>query len=476
MSEKNEFVDGLKSNLKDKVAALSAIQADAKGTLSRLDEARKSGIAGDVETASNEFEAKGELIREALKSVNETKEQIGLFTEIEIEESPSAKSNVSRDELKSLFEQYKSTSKGQPDISIGEHFVNILKRHGRLSGDAVKNGNTISLMAQIGKDDLEVFNEIKSIQNVKSIYTNNGVELLDGATPVPGHVGYQCGLVEDPYVCPLTLPPDEFEDCLTVKTLKGNRLRYTRMVSRDDNAGVVLETVYNPYPTLEQDGTKPEGVFTLASAEAAAVKIAEFVVASDEVLEDCPSVASLINDFIITGIEAKKRQQLINGTGTNQMRGLLNQPDILTRVHRAGTGVAGDNIWDTFRRALTDLWIQGADINDACVIMNPLDVEIIDLMKDDEGRYLFSTDNSDCINRRLRCLNVKQASSIAAGTAVIGSLKNNWMLYVRKALEIRMGYTGDQFITNTNTILGEMRALTILRCPQHVERITGIAI
>lgn len=480
MSEKIEIVETLKSQYSEAVKTLAAAQEEGKIALVSVEEARKSGDTALMESASNEFEAKGNVIRAALKSVNEYKENIDLFQEVEVE-APATKSSVSKEELEELFEKYQTKSQSSSaKRTVGEYFADILKTHGRTTLDSLRNGNTVSLMVQLAKDDREAFEEVqKAGKSVKSLYTNNGVQLVDGSSnPIPGHVGYQCGLVEDPEICMLTLPPDEFEDCLTVRTLNGNRLRYTRMVSRTDNANIVPETVYNPYPTFAQDGTKPEGIFTLATVEVSVSKIAERVTASDEVLDDCPSVASIINDFLITGVEKKKRQQLISGTGTSgQMRGILNQPDILTRTHRSTpNGIAGDNIWDTFRRAMTDLYIQGADVSSLCVIMNPADVEIIDLLKDDNGQYLFSDNNSDCMNRRLRCLNVKQASTIPAGTAVIGQLKDNWMFYVRKALEVRVGYTGDQFITNTNTILAEMRGLTTLKCPQHVERITGIAL
>jgi hypothetical protein len=484
MSKNIEILETLGSQYKEAVKTLSAAQEEGKIALVRVEDARKSADTALMDSASNEFEAKGEVIRAALKAVNQVKEQMELFQEYEEEPAtPAVKSNVSKEDLEELFERYQAKSEGNSaKKTVGEYFADILKSRGRTSFDSLRNGNSVSLDILLGKDDKEAVEEVrKSGKAVKSIYSNNGVELLDvGDVGIPGHVGYQCGLVEDPEVCMLTLPPDEFEDCLTVKTLNGNRLRYTRMISRVDNAGIVPETVYESqnYPDFVQDGTKPEGIFTLATVEVPVSKIAELVVASDEVLDDCPSVASIINDFLITGVEAKKRQQLISGTGSNgQMRGILNQPDILTRTHRSTpNGISSDNIWDTFRRAMTDLYIQGADTSNLCVIMNPSDVEIIDLLKDDNGRYLFSDNNSDCMNRKLRCLNVKQASSITAGTAVIGQLKNNWMFYVRKALQVRVGYTGDQMITNTNTILAEMRGLTTLKCPQHVERITGIAL
>jgi HK97 family phage major capsid protein len=273
----------------------------------------------------------------------------------------------------------------------------------------------------------------------------------------------------------LSPPADDFEECITQATLNGNRLRFTREVARDENAASVLETVYNPYPTLHQDGTKPEGSFTLATVTVNDSKIAEFVTASDEVLEDCSFVASLIDQFLIDDINKEKRRQLINGTGLNgQMLGILNQPDLLVRTHQdvGDGGAVDDNYYDTFRRGLTDLWLQSASTDNVCIIMHPRDGEAIDLTKDEFGRYLFN--DSDCFNRMLRCLKIRYSVDVPQGTAIMGNFSNNWVFFLRKALEIRMGYTGDQFITNTNTILGEMRGLAIVRCPRKILKISGL--
>jgi hypothetical protein len=157
------------------------------------------------------------------------------------------------------------------------------------------------------------------------------------------------------------------------------------------------------------------------------------------------------------------------------MLGILNQPNLLSRTHRdAGDGgELTDNIYDTFRRAMTDLWFQAAPVDSLCVIMNPRDGEIIDLTKDDMGRYLFN--DSDCFNRNLRCLRIRYSTDVPEGTAIMGNFSGNWQFYLRKALSISVGLTGDQFIQNAQTILAEMRGLALVRCPRKIIKIDGLA-
>lgn len=479
MSKYKEVTESLKSNYKSVVDELAAVQAAGVEAINELDAARESGDEGRMSDASAKIEAIGLDIKAKQEKIEDIRQQVSWFREYEAE-LDALKSNDDKRvaDMRDLFESLKSTGGAAPDRSVGEYFADALKYRGiKRVQDIIDQRADTQLTVLLGKDP-NAKEILEGKTAMKSLYSNHGVELLDASNAaVPGFMGFQCGLVEDRNITCLIEPPKEdFEECITMATLNGNRLRFTREVARDDNTAVVLESVYNPYPTLEQDGTKPEGGFTLATVEVPDSKIAEFVTVSDEVLEDCSSVASMIDQFLIQGVNAKKRQQLIAGTGLNgQMRGILNQPDILTRTHQdtLNGGVITDNMYDTFRRSLTDLWLQAANTDNVCVIMHPRDAEIIDLTKDEVGRYLFN--DSDCFNRQLRCLRIRYSTNVPQGTAVLGEFANNWVFYLRKALDIRMGYTGDQFITNTNTILAEMRGLAILRCPRKVIKVTGLA-
>lgn len=471
----NEVKNTLKTDFEANRGELEGIRENMAQAIYDLEDARKSGDQDKVAAASTQVEdwgTKAQGLTEKLEDARKNFELLDVDYNISMKDVKEG--NVSLDELKSLIIDVQ-TANVDTNIkrTLGEEFGNILEAHGMREFSDIVNAGGVKLVAPMGKgklDDRFVKDEMmKNLTDTKSLYTNHGTQLVVSSVAVPGFVGYQCGLVEDPYICLLESQPEDFEECLTVRTMpRGNRLRYTRMISRTDNAGVVPESVYNPYPTLVQNGTKPESIFTLATVEVNDTKLAHFVTVSDEVMEDCGNVASLIDNWLVDGLNKKKRQQLISGSGSSgNMRGLLNQPDTLV-----GTADAGDNIYDTLRKDMTSLYLNQANTANLCVILNPVDLELIDLAKDEFGRYLFN--DTDCFMRTLRCLKIRTSVNVPQGTYVIGDFTNNWIFYVRKAIEVRMGYTGDQFITNTNTILAEMRGLTVLMCPQKVLIGTGL--
>lgn len=479
MSKTKELIDSLKSTMKEKIGTLESVQVQGVDVFNELNAARESGDDGRVSEVSEKFETIGNEIKSAREAVEEIQEQINLFTEFAYNDAQETAENLkstNKDDLLEIFDKVagdKASAK-----TVGTFFADLIKHRGITRVQDIIDLNADTRLTAFLGDTAEYRDSRQSMKSIKSIYTNHGVALDDGGEPVPGFMGVQCGLVEDRNVyCLLDPPADDFEECITRETLNGNRIRFNREVARDNQAAAVLESVYHPnYPTLEQDGTKPEGSFTIASVEVNDSKIAEFIVASDEVLADCSFVASMIDHVLVSNLNAEKRRQLIAGTGLNgEMRGILSQPDVLVRTHQdvADGGLASDNIYDTFRRGLTDIWLQNGSTENVCAILHPRDLEIIDLTKDEFGRYLFN--DTECFNRMLRCLQLRTSVDIPEGTAMVGNFANNWVFYLRKALEIRMGYTGDQFITNTNTILGEMRGLSILRCPRKVVKIDGLS-
>lgn len=472
-----EIVDGLKSTYNEKVEALKALQEEGVKVIQEVNEAKASEDAGKLSEASEKFEKVGEAIKTAQAEIEGVQEQMGWFKDFELQDETVVKEQR-KEELREMFEALKSDgtlSTKTPQKTVGEYFADVLAYRG------IKSSLDIS---DLQADTRVVFHfgeyepsEKGTYKNIKSLYTNQGTALLDGSDPVPGFMGVQCGLVEDRNIyCLLDPPADDFEECVSRATLNGNRIRFNYEAARDSAAASVYETVYNPYPTFERDGTKPEGSFTIGTAEVGLVKIAEFIVASDEVLEDCSFTANMIDHVLTSNINAEKRRQMIAGLGvaSNELLGILNQPNLLTRTHGdvADGGSVDDNIYDTLRRSLTDIWLQNGSTDNVCAIVHPRELESVDLLKDEFGRYLFN--DSECFSRMLRCIRLRTSVDMPQGTAVLGNFANNWVFYLRRQLEIRMGYTGDQFITNTNTILGEMRALQLVRCPRKIIKIDGL--
>jgi hypothetical protein len=477
-------------------AYLEELKTEINGIVDKKDE-----VSEEMAKVFAEFKGKDipadkleslEKMREEIKGYNdkyaEVNEQYQLMLPLTtIEERAEAEKTADvkgmtydRTQLNELFTKAIDKFKGANILggnkkSIGNMFYDIFKAHKIKSFGQISQNSGIKL--KVYWDGAKPEENNKDIKDIKSLYSNNNVVFVNGDDEeIVGQLGY-CGVMDDPYFCPFVIPADDFENCLTQATLTAPRLRYQRFDTIDANPASVPETIYGNYgrnATYEQDGTKPESTFSLQYADLAASKIAHYVVASDEVLEDCSSVVDMIDNFLVAYLLKEKRRQLVAGNPSLaplDMRGLLYQPDVLSRIHRTD-GEADDNIYDTLRRAMTDLYYQGTDTSNLCVIMNPRDLEIIDLQKDDNGRYLFNEET--CMTRQLRCFNISTSVDMPEGKAAVGEMANNWMFYVRRPLEVKVGLTGFQFIENTQTFLAEMKGLAFLRCPQKVELISGI--
>lgn len=399
--------------------------------------------------------------------------------EFNLSTTKSMVAGVDTSELEKLLSNLSVKSEGSDS--------KVKKTIGRILGEYVVDGlgvktyedfdrtfnNSVRFSFQLGKDDVNAEAEIKSMTSVKTLYGNNGVELAPGGIPVPGFQGYGCAIYEIDEECQLCIEPNSFKDCLTTRTMpSGSVLQYDFPVSRDDNAAGVKEHIHNPYPTVVQNGRKPESTFSYNTAKVNVSKIAHWIEATDDVLEDCSKVADRIDFHLRTGLVKELDRQLIAGTGTNgELLGLLLQPGRLTLNGTTLTaGIPTPNIWDKLYLAKLQLEVNCAKVD--CVMVNPADKAKVMLAKDSQGNYLFP--QVGCEVESVGCLMLKTSPDIPVGTAIIGEFANNWIWYVRKSLEVRVGMKGTDFIDNVKTFLAEIKGAVVLLCPQKIATVTNI--
>lgn len=468
-----------------------------------------------------EFKAKLEVLQEGLNAKQkELFELIQTEGSLEGQEAIDAydeKKNALMDEITVLqevaekeYKTFKAVNPVQFDLSSSKSIVNGVdtteleqllsslsvksregstpkKTIGRILGEYVVDGlgvktyedfdrtfnNSVRFSFQLGTDDVNSDAEIKSMTAVKTLYSNNGVELSVLGVPVPGFQGYGCSVYEIMDECQLCIQPNSFKDFLTTRTMpSGNVIQYDFPVTRDDNAAGVLEHVHNPYPTVVQNGRKPESTFSYNTAKVNVSKIAHWIEATDDVLEDCSKIADRIDFHLNTGLVKELDRQLIAGTGTNgELLGLLLQPGRLTLNGTTLTaGIATPNIWDKLYLAKLQLEVNCAKVDG--VIVNPADKAKVALAKDSQGNYLFPQAN--CEVESVGCLMLKTSPDVPVGTAIIGEFANNWIWYVRKNLEVRVGMKGTDFVDNVKTFLAEIKGAALVLCPQKIATVTNI--
>lgn len=399
-------------------------------------------------------------------------------TQFNFPTAKSIESSVNTTELEQLLTSLSVKSQGSSTVKktigqiLGDYVVEGLGVKSYEDFDRTFN-NSVRFSFQLGADDVNADAEVKSMTNVKTLYGNNGVELSPLGVPVPGFQGYGCAVYEIADECQLCIQPNSFKDFLTTRTMPtGNVIQYDFPVSRDDNAAGVREHIHNPYPTVVQNGRKPESTFSYNTAKVNVSKIAHWIEATDDVLEDCSKIADRIDFHLNTGLVKELDRQLIAGTGTNgELLGLLLQPGRLTLNGTTLTsGIATPNIWDKLYLAKLQLEVNCAKVDG--VMVNPADKAKVALAKDANGNYLFPQGN--CEVDSVGCLMLKTSPDIPVGTAIIGEFANNWIWYVRKNLEVRVGMKGTDFIDNVKTFLAEIKGASIVLCPQKIATVTNI--
>lgn len=425
----------------------------------------------------NELEETAQKEYKKFKAVNPVTFNLGLASK----SSEDGKTDISSLEelLTSLSVKTQNRNSGfKKSIGtyIGEYLVNGLGVKSEDDFERTFANASVPIRFELASDDVYAEAEVKSLPQIKTLYTNGGTQLMDGLTAVPGFQGYGCSVVEIDDACMPCIEPRNFRDLLNVVNMPaGNILQYEYPVSREDNAASVLEHIHNPYPTVFQNGQKPESTFTYNTAKVGLSKIAHWIEATDDVLDDCNKVAQRIDFHLRTGLILEVDRQLIAGSGSGgEMLGLLLQPGKLTLNGTTLTaGIDTPNIWDKLYMAMLEL-DQNCAVVDG-VIINPADRAKVALAKDDNGNYLFPQSGAcDLNNTSVGCLTLRTSPDVPAGTAIIGQFRDNWMYYVRKNLEIRIGLKGNDFIQNNKTFLAEIRGATLLRCPEKMATVTNI--
>jgi HK97 family phage major capsid protein len=264
-----------------------------------------------------------------------------------------------------------------------------------------------------------------------------------GAFVVSDYLGMQTGL--EPFQRPLTL-----RNLVTNGTTTSDTVEYVRVASITNNAAPVAEA------TTLNDGVKPESGLTTGKMTANVKTIAHWIPVTKRSLSDAAQIRTLIDSFLEYGLEEELEDQMIAGDGTGEnFTGLAATSGIQTQAYDT-------NLLTTLRKAKTKVRTVGRSIPTGYVI-NPVDVEGLDLLTDLEGRYYFGGPSGGAatnggLTNPLWNLPVIESEATPAGVAYLGDWRKA-ILWDREQASITMS---DQhasfFIQNLVAILAEMRA------------------
>ena len=189
--------------------------------------------------------------------------------------------------------------------------------------------------------------------------------------------------------------------------------------------------------------------------------IAHYVVASRQILSDAAMLQNQIDNRLTYGLALKEDQQLLYGTGVSgEIKGLMVDAD----VQDAGGVAAGDNLVDHIRKAIALAATSEYLANG--IILNPTDFAAIELLKGDDGYYIWAN-VANGGEPRLWRVPVYESTAMTAGQFLLGNWSLGATLFDREQATVRIAEQhADLFIKNGVVVLGEERIALATYRPQ----------
>jgi HK97 family phage major capsid protein len=224
-------------------------------------------------------------------------------------------------------------------------------------------------------------------------------------------------------------------------------------------AVVYMEETTRTHSAAEraENAVYAESAFVLTQRSDTVRLIGDSVPVTDEQLEDVAQVQSYLNQRLNFGVTQRLDGQIINGDGNApNLQGIVNKSGIQTQAK--GTDAAQD----AFYKAMVNVRVTGRAVPSAHII-HPLDWQGIRLQRTADGIYIWGSP-AEAGPERMWGLAVAQADSIAQGTGITGDFVTFIQLWVKRGVEIAVGYNTTDFVNGRKTVRAGMRcALSIYR-------------
>ncbi|WPM94256.1 major head protein [Arthrobacter phage Marchesin] len=398
-----------------------AIAEKAAGESRELTEAERSDYLADM--------AKGRDLLEQIKAVKADEAILADARALADEIGPSAAADVD----------------GQKEVA------GAIRRMKNLGFEIVNSAEFKAAMAPFAGRVPEKSRFQTDPISVKSLFVG-GDDTSAGVFVTPE----QTGILEMLGRRPLTL-----RNVISTRTTSSDTVEYVRQTAHTNNAAPVAEATSSAGPTsadlggaLINDpngGYKPEGSWAFERETATVKTIAEWVPATKRALADAGQLQGLINDELRKDIAEEEEDQILSGDGTGE-----NLPGILTTSGIQSQAFDTD-IFRTVRKAITKARTVGR-VTPNGVALNPVDVETIDLAREDgaTGAYLGAGPFA-MGPRTLWGVPVIETEAIAAGRGLVGDFSKA-VLWDRQQTTVTMTDShADFFIRNMVAVLAEER-------------------
>jgi len=253
-----------------------------------------------------------------------------------------------------------------------------------------------------------------------------------------------------PGVLPLPQRPATVRDLLAPGRTSSNLIQYYRELVFTNNAAPVAE------------GTlKPESDLTFEAKDAKVVKLAHWIKATTEILDDAPAMQSMIDERLRYGLSFVEDVQLLMGSGTGQ-----NLAGIYTTAsaYVAPITITGATDIDILRLAFLqgELALLPAD----AAILHPSNWAKIELLKDTQGRYLIGNPQGQ-LAPTLWGRRIVTTLAMTQGQFLAGNFRQSAQIFDREDANVVVSTeNGTDFVENKVTIMAEERLALVDWRPQ----------
>lgn len=223
-----------------------------------------------------------------------------------------------------------------------------------------------------------------------------------------------------------------------------------------------LETTFDEDGAASQDGeggSKAQQDMAFTKKTAPVETVAAWLPVSRQVLDDQAMLQSYIDGRLTYAVEKEAEKQILFGDGNSgELTGIWNTDGVETIGAPAGT----DTVLDHIRKAIRDVRL--SEYGATGIILNPSDWADIELLKDDESRYLW-TSVTEGGQMRLWRVPVLETTVMDEGRFLVGAFGLGAQLWDRMSSTIRISDShSDYFVKNLVAVLAELRlALTVYR-------------
>jgi HK97 family phage major capsid protein len=230
------------------------------------------------------------------------------------------------------------------------------------------------------------------------------------------------------------------------------------------------ETTFTNAAAETAEGTaKPEAALDWTLRTETASKIAVWIPATTESLEDISWLRSTIENRLVFMLQRRKETQLLNGNGTSpNISGITDRSGIQTQA------LGADAVPDAILKAANLIRVNSFYEPDG-VVIHPDDMESIRLLKTADGIYIFGSPSDPYTAIRLWGMEVRETSAQTENTAIVGAWGTAAQVFYRTGVRVVASTEHDTYFTeNKVAILAEQRLALAVYRPNAFATVTGI--